>query len=241
MEKHSRSTTFEDFFYIFLSKFSLTLHDYLVTLDRYNFTSILIHEVLIPALQNTSSKSLADSSLHVLLVHLHFLSEVEDLKDILILLITDGTEQSSYRQLLLTVDIGIHDVVDVSSKLNPAALEWDDTCRIEHSTIGVNTLTEENARRAVQLRNDNTLSTIDHESTIISHVRYSTQKYILDKSTEILMVRIRTIQLHFSLQRYAICKTSLQALIDRIARRVNIVIQELKNEIITRIGDREVL
>ena len=97
MEKHSRSTTFEDFLYIFLSKFSLTLHDYLVTLDRYNFTCILIHEVLIPAFQYTSSKSLADSSLHVLLIYLHFLSEVEDLKDILILLITDGTEQSSNR------------------------------------------------------------------------------------------------------------------------------------------------
>ena len=101
----------------------------------------------------------------------------------------------------------------------------------------MNTLTEENARRAVQLRNNNALSTVDDECTVISHVRDCTQEYILDKSTEILMVRIRTIQLHLSLQRYAICKPSLQTLIDRIARRVNIVIQELKNEIITSIGE----
>ena len=93
----------------------------------------------------------------------------------------------------------------------------------------------------MQLRYNNTLSTIDDESTVLCHVRNSTQEYILDESTEILMIWVCTVKFHLSLQRYTIRKTSLQALINSIAWRVNIVIQELKNEIITSIGDREVL
>ncbi|EJP33671.1 hypothetical protein HMPREF1146_1669 [Prevotella sp. MSX73] len=55
------------------------------------------------------------------------------------------------------------------------------------------------------------------------------------------MIRIRTIQLHLSLQGYAIRQPALKTLINGITRWIDIVIQELKNEIITRIGDREVL
>ena len=146
MQKHRSSTTLYNLLNVVGSKLSLTFHDHLVTLDRYNFTCILIYEVLIPALQDTSSQLATDSSLHILLVHLHLFSEIEDLENILILLITDGTEQGSNRQLLLTVNVSIHHIVDVSSKLNPATLEWDDTCRIKHSTIGMNTLSEEHTR-----------------------------------------------------------------------------------------------
>ena len=55
------------------------------------------------------------------------------------------------------------------------------------------------------------------------------------------MVRICAIQLHLGLQRYAIGQTAFKTLINRVARRVDIVVQELKNEIIARISDREVL
>ena len=33
--------------------------------------------------------------------------------------VTNGTKKSGNRQLLLTVDIGIHNVVDVGGKFNP--------------------------------------------------------------------------------------------------------------------------
>ena len=55
------------------------------------------------------------------------------------------------------------------------------------------------------------------------------------------MIRISTIQFQLSLQRHTICQTALQTLVDGVAGRVDIVIQELKNEVITRVGDREVL
>ena len=55
------------------------------------------------------------------------------------------------------------------------------------------------------------------------------------------MIRVGAIQFQLSLQRYAIGETTLQALVDGVAGRVDIVIQELKNEVITRVGDREIL
>ena len=105
----------------------------------------------------------------------------------------------------------------------------------------MDTLSEENTRRTVQLGNDDTLGTVDHESTVARHVRNCTQEHILNKRTEVLMVRIRTIQLHLGLQGYAIGQATLQTLLYGVSRGINIVIQELKDEIITRVGDREVL
>ena len=119
MEKYRLSTRIEDIINVVLSKFSLTLHDNLVALDRYNLAGILVNEVLVPRLEHTCSKLTTDGSLHILLVDLHLLSKVEYLKDILVLLVAHGTEKSCYGQLLLTVDVSIHNIVDVSSKLNP--------------------------------------------------------------------------------------------------------------------------
>ena len=151
MNKDCSLLRIKDLVDVVLCDLSLALKDYLVTLDRYNFTCILIYEVLIPRLQYTSCKCATKTSLKVLLVYLDLLCEVKELKNLLITLIADSTEKCCYRQLLLTVDVSEHDIVDVSCELNPRTLEWDDTCRIEHSTIGMSTLTEEYAWRTVKL------------------------------------------------------------------------------------------
>ena len=119
MKKNGRSATVEDILHIIGCNLGLTVHDDLVTLDGNHLTGVLINEVLIPALQHTGCQTLADSLLHVLLVHLHFLAKVEDLKNLLIALETDGAQQSGHGQLLLTVDVGIHHIIDVGGKLNP--------------------------------------------------------------------------------------------------------------------------
>ena len=46
-------------------------------------------------------------------------------------------------QFLLTVDVGIHHIVDVSCKLDPRTAERDDTGRVEFGTVGVGALSEE--------------------------------------------------------------------------------------------------
>ena len=55
------------------------------------------------------------------------------------------------------------------------------------------------------------------------------------------MIWVSTIKFQLCLQGYAISQSAFQALVDAVARRVYIVIQELKNEIVSRVGDREIL
>ena len=105
----------------------------------------------------------------------------------------------------------------------------------------MNVLSEEHTRRTVQLGNDDTLSTVDNERTVGRHIGNGAKEHVLNHSTEVLVVGISAIQLQLSLQGYAIGETALQTLVNGVAGRVDIVIQELKHEVITRVGDREVL
>ena len=143
MHKDGRSTTLKNLVNIVFGNFRLTLHDHLISLNGNHLTGIFIDKVLVPALQHTGCQIAANHLLHVLLVHLHFLCKVKNLKDVLISLEADGTQQCGNGQLLLSVDVSIHHIVDVGSKLNPRTLERNDTGTVKHCTIGMHALTEE--------------------------------------------------------------------------------------------------
>ena len=81
--------------------------------------------------------------LQVLASSLNFLCEVEDLKNVFIVFEADGTKQCRYGQLLLTVDVRVHNIINVRSELDPTALEGNDTGRIEQRAIGMHTAAEE--------------------------------------------------------------------------------------------------
>ena len=151
MKQHRRGAALYYVDDVILCEFSLTLHDDFVTLDGNNLTGILVYEILIPAFQNTCGKLTSDGCLHVFLVDLDFFCKIKNLKDILVLLISNGTKKSRYRQFLLTVDISIHHIVDICGKLYPRAFERYDSRRIKHCAVCMHTLSEEHARRAVQL------------------------------------------------------------------------------------------
>ena len=106
---------------------SVAVKNHVITLDSYNLTGILVNEVLVPRLENTCSEFAAHSILEVSLVHFNLLGKTEDFDDVVIGLQTNRPEKSCYWQFLLAVDVSIHHVVDVGSKLNPAAPEWDDS------------------------------------------------------------------------------------------------------------------
>ena len=93
----------------------------------------------------------------------------------------------------------------------------------------------------MQLRDDDTLGSIDNEGAIGRHIRDGTQEHVLNHRGEIHMVRICTFQFQLSLQGYAIRQPALQTFVNGVAWRIDIVIQELKNVAVARIGDREVL
>ncbi len=163
------------------------------------------------------------------------------MENILIGLKTDGTQQGRNGQLLLTVDVRIHDLIDIRSKLNPRAAERNDTRRVELRTIGVHRSTEEHARRTVQLADNDTLSTIDNKSTFGSHIGNRAQIDIRNNGIEILMIGIFATQAQFSLKRHAVGKTALNALLDRIAGRVDTIIQESQSKTIAGILNGEIL
>ncbi len=83
-----------------------------------------------PCLRDTTCHYTTERIAEIFGSDCHFFGQIEDLKDILVRLHADGTEKSRYREFLLTVDISIHHIVDVCSKLNPAAAERNDTCGI---------------------------------------------------------------------------------------------------------------
>ena len=136
-------TTLKDVEHILLGDDGFALHDDLVTLDGDHLAGVLIYEVLVPALQHTGGELRTYDLLQGLLVDLHLLGEVEYLENVFIVLETDGSQKCGDGQLLLTVDVSVHHVVDVGGKLYPRTLERDDTCRVEQRSVGVYVLSEE--------------------------------------------------------------------------------------------------
>ena len=119
MNEYRLRTALQNLHHVIIGNLRLTLHDDLITLNGNHLTGILVNEVLIPTLQHTGSQFRTDILLQCSLVDLHLFRQVEDLEDFLICLKTYGTKQRRNRQLLLTVDVCIHHIIDVSGKLDP--------------------------------------------------------------------------------------------------------------------------
>ena len=119
---------FKDFVDMFLGELHIALNNHLGTLHRDYFAGILVNEVLGPRLHHTGGELFADDFLQTVASHFDFFSQSEDIKDVLVRLIADGAEQSGDGEFLLTVDIRVHDVVDIGRELHPRALERYDTC-----------------------------------------------------------------------------------------------------------------
>ena len=172
---------------------SFTIDHNFVTFNRNYFTGIFVYKILNPCFQNTSRQFTSQHSLKISLIDFNIFGQIENFKDILIILKTDSSQQSSNGQLLFTVDVRIHDIVNISSKLNPRTFERDDTGRIKFGTISMYALTEEYAWRTVKLGYNNTFRTIDDESRLIRHIRNRTKEYVLNNCIKILMIGICTV------------------------------------------------
>ena len=223
------------------SDLRLTLHDDLVTLDGRHLTGILIDEILDGGLHDVSREFASDASLEGLTVDLHLLGEVETVEDVLVGLEADGTQQGRHGQFLLTVDVSIHDLVDIRRELDPRTAERDDTRRIELRAVGVHGCTEEDTRRTVKLGNDDTLGAVDDEGAFGGHVRDSTEVHIGNDGVEILMIGVLARQAQLGLQGDGIGQTTFDTLFDRVTWTVHRIIQESQREAVTSILDGEVL
>ncbi len=215
------------------------VHDHVVAFDVHDLARIFIHEVLVPGLQDAGGEFAADALLEVRLVDLDLLGQVEDVENRLVAFEADGPEQRRHGELLLAVDVGVHHVVDVGGELNPGTLERDDSRRVEFRSIGVHALAEKDTRRAVQLGDDDALGTVDDEGSARGHVGDGAQIDVGDDRVEILVFLVRAVEFELGLERHVVGEAHVEALIHRVARRIDEIVDELQDEVVAGIRDRE--
>ena len=93
----------------------------------------------------------------------------------------------------------------------------------------------------MQLTNDNTLGTVDDEGALRCHVRNLAKENVSYLGREILMIRISTVEFQLGLERHIVGQTAEQALLNRIAGRINVVVEKLQHVVVTGVGNREIL
>ena len=238
----NRVSALHDFRNNLLRNLCLTLKHNLVTIVGIHFTGILIDTILMIGTENSGGKLTMVSSklFQVLFRNLYLFSKVEKIKNLLICFKTNSTKEGGNWQLLLTVNVSIHYIVDIRRKLNPATLKRYDTCTVKLSAIGVNAATKEHTWRTVQLRNNNTFSTIDNEGTVISHVRDVSKEDILNYSIKILMIWICTVEFQLGIERHTVGESPFKTLIRSITGRLNVVIKKLQHKIVAGISNGKV-
>ena len=109
-------------------------------------SSIFVHKVFVPGSEYLGCQFAANALLEICFCYLYFVCKAKNVKNLLVTFIANSAKQSCYRKFFLSVNICIHDIVDVSCKLYPRSLKRDDTGRVEFSSIGMETLSKENAR-----------------------------------------------------------------------------------------------
>ncbi len=232
---------FHDLLDVLLFEDGLPVDHDLVPLDGDHFTRVFVHEILDPGAEHPCCQFAAEDLLEVRFVDLHLFGKAEDVEDVLIAFIADRPEERGHRELLLPVDVGVHHVVDVRREFDPGAFEGDHSGGVELGPVCVKALAEEDTGRTVQLGDDDPFRPVDHEGSFGGHVRDRSQVNVLNDRFEVLVLRVRTVELQLGLQGHGIGQSALDTLFDRIARRIDEVIEELQHELVARIRDRKVL
>lgn len=93
----------------------------------------------------------------------------------------------------------------------------------------------------MQLGDHDTLGTVDYESAFGCHVGYHAQVNGLLDSLELFVLRVVAGEFQLGLQRDAVGETTLDALLDGVAGRVDEVVKKLKGEVVAGIRNGEVL
>src|SRR5690554_1334340 len=104
---------------MFVFEDGFPVNDYLITLDRNHFSCIFVNKVFDPGAQYTGCQFASHIFLQAGLAYLYLISQVKDLKDVLVAFKTNGSEQCSDRQFLFPVNVSVHYVVNICRELNP--------------------------------------------------------------------------------------------------------------------------
>ena len=80
----------------------------------------------------------------------------------------------------------------------------------------------------MQLGYDDTLRTVDDERTAFGHIGDRTEVHVLNDNAEIFVFVVRAVELQLGFQRNAVRQTALQALLDRVTGRIDVVVDKLE-------------
>ncbi|CAI8266327.1 MAG: Uncharacterised protein [Flavobacteriia bacterium] len=119
VQQNGRYIRIQDFLYVVLLEHCIPIQDHLISLNGYNLSGILIHKILQPALQDTSCQFPAHHLFESGLGNFDLLGQIEYLKDVLVPFVSDGAQQGGQREFLLSIDVGVHHIVDVRRKFDP--------------------------------------------------------------------------------------------------------------------------
>ena len=124
---HAAAENFVDMAFL---NYCLAVDNHIVSLDAHDFAGVLVHKVLNPCFKHARSKLAAHGFLKICLVDFDFLCQTEYFDDVFVAFQTDSSQQCCHREFFLSVDVSVHDIVDVSGKLYPRTAERDDTRRV---------------------------------------------------------------------------------------------------------------
>src|SRR5439155_9079317 len=147
----------------------------------------------------------------------HFDRRVELAKDLFVGGQTERPEEHGTEELALAVDANVEDVLLVVLELHPGAAVRDDLGQERVRAF----LGEEDARRAMELRNDDALRAVDDERAVLGHQRdVAEEDFLFLGVAHVLHARIRILgvdeEAEGDLQRHAVGHAALLALLHRI-------------------------
>ena len=166
----------------------------------------------------------------------------EESEDVRVRPVAERAQQRGGRELLLLVDVDVDDVVDVDGELDPRAAERDDARRDQALAVRVRRLLEHDARRPVQLADDDALGAVDDEGAERREQRQLTEidLFLDDVARALLLVdHLVDDQLQRRLERRRVGHVALDALLDGVLGFAEGVADELEREVLVDVGDRE--
>ena len=177
------------------------------------------------------------------LVHDVFVEGREDL----LAIETERIEQRRHRNFAAAIDARIDDVLGVELDVEPGTAVRNDAGGKQELARRMGlalVVIEEDARRAVHLRNDDALGAVDDEGAVIGHERNVAHVDILlldvlDRTRARLFIDIEHDQPQRHLERRGIGHAALAALVDVIFRRLEFVLDEFELGRIGKIGNRK--
>ncbi len=171
---------------------------------------------------------------------------VEGRQDLLVVE-AERVEQRRHRQLAAPVDAHIDDVLGVELEVEPRAAVGDDAGGEKELARGMRAaavVIEEDARRAVHLRDDDALGAVDHERAVRRHERHVAHVdvlllHVLDRLRAGLLVDVEHDETQLDLERRRVGHVALHALVDVVLRPLELVAHELERRAARKVRDRE--